>query len=192
MSEEETIVETKNEETLEETKAKMLMTLRNYKVLERSEQKNFVRYLVKIPKEDAKVIMWCMLNRETVGVRYINQLMKEMEDTAVVKGIIVSGGSYSHAAKAKSKKGGIELIPKTFPHFDIFKHILVPKHEILTGEDRDKILNNYRVKPHQLPWILHTDPAAIAIGAVPGDIVKITRESPTAGKYTSYRFVTEE
>ncbi len=84
------------------------------------------------------------------------------------------------------------MIPKTFPHFNIFKHILVPKHEILIGEERDEVLNKYRVKPHQLPWIKHTDPAAIAIGAVPGDIVKISRKSATAGKYTSYRFVIEE
>ena len=100
------------EETLEETKAKMLMTLRNYRMLEREEHKNFVRYLVRIPKEDTKIIMWCMLNRETVGVRYINQLVKEMETTAAAKGIIVSGGSYSYAAKAKSKRERIELIPK--------------------------------------------------------------------------------
>jgi DNA-directed RNA polymerase subunit H len=179
-------------ETLEETKAKMLMTHRNYKILERDEQKNFVRYLVKISKEDAKAIMWCMLNRETVGVRYINQLKKDMDTSNAAKGIIVSSGSYSYAAKAKSKRESIELIPKTFPHFDIFKHVLVPKHEILSVEERNKILKKYRVSPHQLPWIMHTDPAVIAIGAVPGDIVKIIRGSPTAGKYTSYRFVIEE
>ncbi|MEM2935635.1 MAG: DNA-directed RNA polymerase subunit H [Candidatus Bathyarchaeia archaeon] len=78
-----------------------------------------------------------------------------------------------------------------FPSFDIFEHALVPLHEVLTEEERKAVLAQYRVQPHQLPWILVSDPAVKAIGGKPGDIVKITRDSPTAGKYISYRYVIE-
>ncbi|MDH5460021.1 MAG: DNA-directed RNA polymerase subunit H [Candidatus Bathyarchaeota archaeon] len=76
-----------------------------------------------------------------------------------------------------------------FPSFNIFKHELVPKHEILSPEEAKELLEKYRVKPYQLPQIRASDTAAIAIGAKPGDILKVTRKSLTAGKYVSYRYV---
>ncbi|MEM3054716.1 MAG: DNA-directed RNA polymerase subunit H [Candidatus Bathyarchaeia archaeon] len=85
----------------------------------------------------------------------------------------------------------MELLPKTFPVFDIFEHKLVPKHEILTQEEREKVLAEYRVKPYQLPQIKASDPAVKAIGAKPGDILRIIRKSPTAGEHIAYRYVVE-
>ncbi|MEM3162588.1 MAG: DNA-directed RNA polymerase subunit H [Candidatus Bathyarchaeia archaeon] len=82
-------------------------------------------------------------------------------------------------------------MPKTFPSFDIFSHVLVPKHEILTPEEREKVLAQYRVQPYQLPQIKASDPAVKAIGAKPGDILRITRQSPTAGVHIAYRYVVE-
>ena len=75
------------------------------------------------------------------------------------------------------------------PELDVMKHALVPKHEILSEKGVHKLLEKYRIKPHQLPKIKASDPAAKAIGAKPGDILKITRKSPTAGKAIAYRYV---
>jgi len=107
------------------------------------------------------------------------------------RGIIVTSGRYTQAAKVNAKKKGIELIQRIFPSFNIFNHEFVPKHEILTSEEKEKILEKYRVKPYQLPRIKASDPAAEAIGARPGDMIRIVRESPTAGKYIAYRYVVE-
>jgi DNA-directed RNA polymerase subunit H len=74
---------------------------------------------------------------------------------------------------------------------DIREHVLVPKHEILSEAAAKKVLERYRVVPHQLPLIKSSDPVAKAIGAKPGDILKITRESPTAGRTIAYRHVVE-
>jgi len=105
------------------------------------------------------------------------------------RGIVVVGGRYTQAAKKKAKIGNIELIPRIFPIFNLFRHELVPIHEILPSEERDELLAEYRVKPYQLPKIKASDPAAKAIGARAGDVVRIIRDSQTAGKYTSYRYV---
>ncbi len=72
---------------------------------------------------------------------------------------------------------------------NIMEHELVPKHEVLSPEEALKVLKELGVRPDQLPYLRASDPIAIAIGAKPGDIVRITRKSPTAGKIVVYRFV---
>ena len=178
-----------SEVTLEERKAKVLMKLRRYKLLKREEQKNVISFTVRLLKDKKNAIIWCVPAQQTVGVAYINQLDKAMKEAEVDRGIIVASGRYTSAAKVKANKKGIELIPRIFPSFNIFDHVFVPKHEILTSEEREKLLAEYRVEPYQLPRINASDPAAQAIGARPGDIVRIIRKSPTAGKYVAYRFV---
>ncbi|MCD6592184.1 MAG: DNA-directed RNA polymerase subunit H [Thaumarchaeota archaeon] len=71
----------------------------------------------------------------------------------------------------------------------ILEHFLVPKHRILSPEEAKQVLERYKVKPHQLPYILASDPVVKAIGAKPGDIIEIIRDSPTAGKAVYYRLV---
>ena len=75
--------------------------------------------------------------------------------------------------------------------FDVRKHALVPKHEILSAEQAKVVLDQFKITPHQLPLIKNSDPVATAIGAKPGDILKITRVSQTAGRAIAYRHVVE-
>ncbi|MEM2021214.1 MAG: DNA-directed RNA polymerase subunit H [Zestosphaera sp.] len=77
----------------------------------------------------------------------------------------------------------------TSEKFDILNHELVPKHEILKPEEAVGVLRSLGVRPEQLPYLRASDPVARAIGAKPGDIVRITRKSPTAGRVIAYRFV---
>ncbi len=178
------------EETLEERKAKILIKLRGYKLLKSEKIKDTTTYVVEIPKEKQKALIWCV-PEETVGILTINRMAKAMKEAEIDRGILVASGRYTNAAKQAAKKKRIELLPKTFPVFDIFEHKLVPKHEILTPEEREKVLAQYRVKPYQLPQIKASDPAAKAIGAKPGDILRIIRKSPTAGEHIAYRYVVE-
>ena len=75
--------------------------------------------------------------------------------------------------------------------FDVRDHVLVPKHEVLSQEKASEVLEKFRITPHQIPLIKVSDPAAKAIGAKVGNILKITRSSPTAGKIIVYRYVIE-
>ena len=72
---------------------------------------------------------------------------------------------------------------------DIFLSGLVPKHEILTDEEKKQLLIQYGVSEKQMPRIKSTDPVAKKLGAKRGDVVKITRKSPTAGECFYYRVV---
>jgi DNA-directed RNA polymerase subunit H len=70
-------------------------------------------------------------------------------------------------------------------------HKLVPKHEILNEEQKKQILGQYSSTEAQFPFLFDTDPVAREIKAKPGDMVKITRISDTAGESTYYRYVVE-
>jgi len=72
---------------------------------------------------------------------------------------------------------------------NIFESDLVPKHEILSPEEKQKLLDRYNISEKQLPKIKSTDPAVIALNAKKGDVIKITRKSPTAGESYYYRLV---
>jgi DNA-directed RNA polymerase subunit H len=70
-------------------------------------------------------------------------------------------------------------------------HIYVPKHEIIPKADAEKVLEKYNCNPTELPLIFVNDPAIMGLGVKPGDLIKITRTSPTAGESLYYRYVVE-
>jgi len=177
-----------SEETLVEKKTKILIKLRGYKLLKKEEIKNAISFNVKM-KDGNKAIIWAVTTDGTVGVAYVTQLKKAMDDAKVEKGIVTTIGKYTHTAKTRSKQNGIELIPKIFPSFKIFDHDFVSKHELLTPEEKEEILEKYKMQPYQLPRINAYDPAIIAVGGKPGDIVRVIRKSQTAGKYVAYRYI---
>ncbi len=74
----------------------------------------------------------------------------------------------------------------------IVEHELVPVHEVLSLKDKKSVLEKYGVAKEQLPKIKVSDAAVKQIKAKAGDIVKIVRDSLTAGKSEYYRVVVEE
>lgn len=179
-----------NPETIEEKKAKILMSLRGYRQIRRKKHKEGISFVIKTG-EGKEALLFAWPTQGTVGIQILNQLKKIMKDEKMERAILVTSGRFTQAAKTQARKKHVELIPRIFPSFNIFEHALVPKHEIVPAEERQKLLDEYRVQPYQLPRLLSSDPAVKVIGARPGDIVRVIRNSPTAGKYISYRYVVE-
>lgn len=71
----------------------------------------------------------------------------------------------------------------------IDKHFLIPVHKKLNVTERKKILERYNITFKELPNILTTDQAISSLNVKEGDVVKIIRKSPTAGKVVFYRGV---
>eukprot|EP00040_Diaphanoeca_grandis_P033382 m.204470 g.204470 ORF g.204470 m.204470 type:complete len:215 (-) comp32888_c5_seq1:111-755(-) len=130
-----------------------------------------------------------------IGISEVRIILTEMEDGDLKEAIIITKGAMTPSAKK-----GIESSPKESRHtvqcfqqseliVNITEHEMVPKHELLSSNDKKALLLRYKLTESQLPRIKVSDPVAKYYGLVRGQVVKITRHSPTAGRYVTYRLV---
>ena len=117
---------------------------------------------------------------------------KEEEDCAPLTNAIIV--ACETQITSVTKKNMAEITPFRIEVFDqrtllfnITKHEMVPKHSIITKEDKAALLKKYRINDSQLPKIMVDDPVARYYGARKGDVIKIIRPSDTAGRYVTYR-----
>lgn len=106
-------------------------------------------------------------------------------------GIMITQASITSAAvKIMSAVTGhvIETFVETDLLVNITHHELVPKHILMSAEEKKTLLDRYRLKESQLPRIQTSDPMAKYLGLRRGQVVKIIRKSETAGRYASYRW----
>ena len=73
--------------------------------------------------------------------------------------------------------------------FDVSKHVLVPKHTKVSEKEKNDVLNTYAITLKELPRIFASDPAVLDLAVKEDDVVKIARQSPTAGEIFFYRRV---
>ena len=76
--------------------------------------------------------------------------------------------------------------------FDISKHHLVPKHTKASDAEKNRILQQYHIDLKSLPRILVSDPAIAKLNPKEGELIKIERQSKTAGVALYYRVVVRE
>jgi len=131
------------------------------------------------------------IGESKLSAKEISIFFSKMKDAKADSGIIVISGQLTSQAKQKMIDINYELQVECFNiselMVNITEHSYVPKHILLTKEEKKMLLKRYKIKEHQLPKILTTDPVAKYLGLKKGDVVKIIRDSETAGKYVTYR-----
>jgi len=128
-----------------------------------------------------------------VGVQPVRKYCQRMKQHEAVKGIIVVKEGITPFAKTAID----EMRPKyKLEHFkqiemlvDITEHELVPEHQVLNDDEKNKLLARYKLTESQLPRLQVNDPVARYFGLDRGQVVKIIRPSETAGRYVTYRIV---
>ncbi len=85
--------------------------------------------------------------------------------------------------------GGV-LAKRKKSKIDVLSHFLVPPMKVLSEKEKTSLLKKYNVSENMLPKMKKSDPAAIALNANVGDVVRIERDDGT-GKFYSYRVIVE-
>ncbi len=73
--------------------------------------------------------------------------------------------------------------------FDAGKHMLVPKHSKVSEKEKAEVLEKYSITLKDLPRIFANDPAILDLDVKEGDVIKIIRNSASAGESIFYRRV---
>lgn len=71
----------------------------------------------------------------------------------------------------------------------IKKHVLIPKHIKLSEKEKKELFERYNISLEELPKIKKDDQAIARLNVKVGDVIKIIRQSPTAGEAAFYRGV---
>jgi DNA-directed RNA polymerase subunit H (RpoH/RPB5) len=76
--------------------------------------------------------------------------------------------------------------------YNPLEHMLQPQFEVVPDDQVPELLkHHYARSKTQFPFIrFHADMASRCLGLVPGQVVKITRPSPSSGSYVLYRVCT--
>lgn len=77
----------------------------------------------------------------------------------------------------------------TFDLKKILEHEMVPKHEVLSKKESEELLKKYGITSDNLPKINENDPVVQVVKAKKGDVLRIIRQSPTAGEAVYFRLV---
>lgn len=143
------------------------------------------------PEPECGTIWVEFLDDDSFGVAQIRNFVKHVLTNNYRSGIMVTHVSLSPAARKSLQSfehlARIECFLEDDLLINITHHELVPKHVLLSREEKVALLKRYRLKETQLPRILQKDPIARYLGLKRGNVVKILRVSETAGRYASYR-----
>lgn len=125
-----------------------------------------------------------------VRIKQLKDFQKLLHERNFYSGIYVAAGTITSAVAkaAPTWPIPIEVFKEEDLLVNITRHELVPKHILLSPQEKYALLQRYRLKETQLPRILYDDPMARYLRLRRGQVVKIIRKSETAGRYASYRW----
>ncbi|KAF7819115.1 DNA-directed RNA polymerase V subunit 5A-like [Senna tora] len=83
----------------------------------------------------------------------------------------------------------VEVFQITDLIVNITKHVLKPKHQVLTDRQKQNLLKKYNIEEKQLPRMLQKDAIARYYGLERGQVVKVTYDGDITQMHVTYRCV---
>lgn len=140
--------------------------------------------------KDPSFISVYFTHEESIGIKHIVTISEKMVASKISHCILIYPKNITSSAKKymeKTAKLKIEAFSEDDLIINITKHVLMPKHQVLTSAEKKLFLTNSRLTESQLPKILVTDPISKYYGMRRGDVVRIIRNSDTSAKSVTFR-----
>ncbi|KAF7064574.1 hypothetical protein CFC21_070858 [Triticum aestivum] len=139
---------------------------------------------------DKVKILFC--GPEPVRIATIQKIYDQIEGENLSRLILILQGKIMPRAKESVKEKftfKVDIFQVNELLVNISKHALKPKHEVLTAEEKARLLKKYNVQDSQLPRMLETDPVARYYGLGKGTVLKVTYDSELTGNHVTYRCI---
>lgn len=169
-----------------------LLVRRGYTVPETLSPTHFT---VHRESDDDTLLVYYASNNARVGVGVVRDVVKMMDDAMSVNAILLTTGATSSAVSAihalmETGKFVTPIAPCSLI-YDIFEHVIVPPHRLLSLKEVETLLKTRKLKIEQFPSIKLDDPMCRYLGGRPGDVFEIRRNRPTVGYHLYYRKVVD-
>jgi len=126
-----------------------------------------------------------------VGIKTMRRFLHILDEKAIQRGVIIYQSTMTPASRKVIAQMASQYTLEEFGESELLvnitKHKLVPRHEVMTAEEKKELLEKYRLRESQLPRIQLGDPVSRYYGLRRGQVVRIIRPSETSGRYASYR-----
>jgi DNA-directed RNA polymerase I, II, and III subunit RPABC1 len=135
-------------------------------------------------------------DRTNLGIGPIREFVNIMERTHCTKALLVVYESLTAPAVLMLKDLELKGLVITFFAenellYDIYEHVRVPRHVLLSPSEKNELLRELKVTEDLLPRIQKHDPMARYMGLDVGNVVRIERYSATTGRDVYYRVVVD-
>lgn len=162
-----------------------------------NESKNGFNMLFSKISTKEKLLMSFKFDESILKKEDLSNYTKKMKEDDIRRGIIIGFDNISIIVKKclreinSKTRYTLEYFKIQDLEFNITKNEIIPKHFLVSQNEKKIVLKKYNLKQNKLPKILITDPMACYLGLKKGDMVKILRASPQIGYYIFYRICVE-
>ena len=139
---------------------------------------------------DALVIY---IDSEKLGVQHVKTIEGHMKDYPKNTSILVYKNSITSFAKnaLDALENKIEIFCFKQLTYNVTQHKLVPKHILLSKDEKQSVITQFRVSESKIPLISEDDPICRYFNAKVGSMFKILRPSNITGTSVYYRIVSK-
>ena len=129
-----------------------------------------------------------------VGINSVKSIATSLDEYNVNHAIVLYSNSITAFAKNSlealyEQNKTIEFFQYEELMYNVTEHVLVPKHILMSKEEKAKLLKTYNVPEKKIPFIYKTDPVSRYFNAKVGQVFKIIRDSDVTYQSISYRLV---
>tara|TARA_B100001094_G_scaffold332756_1_gene406309 strand:+ start:6837 stop:7370 length:534 start_codon:yes stop_codon:yes gene_type:complete len=142
---------------------------------------------------DNKLVIY-VVQLPKIGINIVKTLQTFLEENDLFHVMLLYKDNITSFAKSglddlQNKNVIIECFHINELMYNVTKHSLVPKHELMSKDFLKTLLKELKTTEKHLPKIKQCDPIARYYGANLGDLFKITRKSENSYETTYYRLV---